>query len=184
MPPAVCLQGLSRIPYHMAETHSSEHSHTRERAHGHGDGSQHGRGGIFPVAAHATAHCLVGCFIGEVLGVVIGALIGWGALGRMGLGTALAFVFGLNLAALPLVRSQGMTFFRALRTIFWGEVASIAAMEIAMNGADYLFGGAQAAITDWRFWAGFLVMLPAGYLAALPVNYLLIKFAVKDPCHH
>jgi hypothetical protein len=126
----------------------------------------------------------VGCFIGEVTGVIIGAALGWGVVGRMALGTALAFVFGLNLAVLPLVRGHGMTYRRALRTIFWGEVASIAAMEIAMNGADYLFGGAQAALTDWRFWAGFLVMIPAGYLAALPVNYLLIRLAIKDPCHH
>jgi len=144
----------------------------------------HGGHGTFRTAAHATAHCLVGCFIGEVLGVVIGALLGWGVAGRMGLGTALAFVFGLNLAAWPVMKAEGMRYLKAMKTIFWGEVASIAAMEIAMNGADYLFGGAQAAITDWRFWAGFIVMIPAGYLAALPVNYVLIKTAVKDACHH
>jgi len=147
----------------------------------HGD---HHSGGSFATAVHATAHCLVGCAIGEILGVIIGALIGWGMWGRMGLGTALAFVFGLNLAALPLVRRENMQFLRAMKTIFWGEVASIAAMEVAMNGADYLFGGVQASLSDWRFWGGFVLMLPAGYIVALPVNYFLIKAAIKDPCHH
>lgn len=160
------------------KTHKQNHSHSHEHHHAHGNR------GTWATASHATLHCLVGCAIGEIFGVVLGALLGFGAFGRMGLGTLFAFVFGLNLAALPLVKREGMRFGQAMKTIFWGEVASIAAMEIAMNGADYLFGGAQASMSDWRFWAGFVVMLPAGYLAALPINFVLIKAAIKDPCHH
>jgi hypothetical protein len=103
-------------------------------------------------------------------------------MGRMVAGTVLAFIFGLNLAVLPLMKRENLKYTVALKTIFWGEIASIAAMEIAMNGADYLFGGIQSGLSDWRFWIGFVIMLPAGYLAALPVNYVLIKTAVKD--HH
>lgn len=154
------------------------HHQAHEHHHGHGSGAG------FVTASHATVHCLIGCAIGEILGVIIGTAIGWGVWGRMGLGTALAFVFGLNFAALPLVRRENMSFFTAMKTIFWGEIASIIAMEIAMNAADYLFGGAQAYFSDWRYWVGFLVMLPAGYIAALPVNYILIKAAIKDMSHH
>ena len=158
----------------------SEHPGHHEQAQGHHHA--HGGGTGFVTASHATLHCLIGCAIGEILGVVIGTAIGWGIWGRMGLGTALAFVFGLNLAAFPLLRRGNMAFFTAMKVIFWGEVVSILAMEIAMNAADYFFGGAQAYFNDWRYWVGFLVMLPAGYLAGLPVNYILIKAAIKR--HH
>jgi len=148
-------------------------------------GDHRGRGGhsTFSTAAHATLHCLTGCATGEILGVVLGAWIGFGVWGRMGLGTLFAFVLGLALAARSVAARESMPMPRALKTIFWGEVASIAAMELAMNGADYWFGGAAASLGEWRFWAGFVVMLPAGYAAALPVNAALIRAAVKDACH-
>ena len=165
----------------MNEQHSHHHQQQEEQAH---HQAHHHVGGTLGTASHATLHCLMGCAAGEILGVVIGTAVGWGVWGRMGLGTLLAFVFGLNFAALPLVRREMMPFFKAMKTIFWGEVASIIAMEIAMNAADYWFGGAQAYFSDWRYWVGFLVMLPAGYIVALPVNYILIKTAVKDASHH
>lgn len=135
-------------------------------------------------ASCATLHYMTGCVIGEVSGVTLVALIGFGAIGRMGLGTLFAFAFGLYLGARSVVHSEKLSYGKALKTIFFGEIVSIAVMEIAMNAADYIFGGAHAAMTDWKFWAGFIVMLPAGFLAALPVNYLLIKSAIKDACHH
>lgn len=150
-------------------------------AHGnHGDAaSHHQHHSTLGTATHATLHCMVGCAIGEIAGVVLGAALGFGVWARMSLGTALAFVIGLQLAALPLIKRANMHFVQAMKTIFWGAVASIAAMEIAMNGADHWFGDAVAALDDRRFWLGFLVMIPAGFIAALPVNYLLIRYAVK-----
>jgi len=106
---------------------------------------------FLPDALHATAHCTTGCVIGEVAGLAIGVTIGLGAWLSMGLATLLACVAGLSLA-------------------------SIAAMEVAMNAADYSLGGAQvASIAEPRFWWALALAVPPGFAAALPVNWLMIR---------
>ncbi|MBC7155345.1 MAG: DUF4396 domain-containing protein [Rhodobacteraceae bacterium] len=132
-------------------------------------------GGTLRPALLATLHCATGCVIGEVLGLAIGITIGAGAWISMGIGTVLAFVFGLSLAVVPLARSQGVSLGKAFRMIWLGEVASIAAMELVMNATDYLLGGANAqSLTAPVFWWSLLAAIPLGYLAALPVNYVMI----------
>jgi hypothetical protein len=132
---------------------------------------------------HTTLHCLAGCAIGELLGLMIGVSLGLGAWLTMGLATALALLIGLNLAVLPLVRAHGRSYLDALRVIWLGEIVSILAMEVAMNGADYAVGGVQSAsLADPLFWIGFAVALPAGFLAAYPINWWLIGRNLKH-CH-
>ena len=76
-----------------------------------------------------------------------------------------------------------MTLRRALKTIWVGEVISIAVMELAMNVVDYYAGGMTAgSVFSLQFWFGMVVALPAGFLAALPVNYIMIKKNIKK-CH-
>lgn len=137
----------------------------------------------YVTSAQATIHCLIGCVIGEVAGLVIGVSLGLAIWQTITLATALAYVSGMTLGLVPIVRNQGKTFLEALRLIWIGEVLSIGVMEIAMNWADYSVGGMQAgSILEPVFWLGIAVAIPAGFLAAWPVNYWLIKRDMKK-CH-
>ncbi|MDT0634562.1 DUF4396 domain-containing protein [Spectribacter hydrogenoxidans] len=139
--------------------------------------------GLFKSSAHVTLHCLTGCGIGELLGLVIGTLAGWGAFATMSLAVVLAFVVGISLAAVTVMRNHGLALGAALATVWLGEVASISVMEIAMNGIDYAVGGVQAgSLAAPIFWIGFGLALPCGYLAAWPVNYWLLTRNLKH-CH-
>jgi hypothetical protein len=132
--------------------------------------------GVFGAALHATLHCTIGCVAGEVVGLMIGVSMSLGPWISMALGTILAFVFGLSLATVPLARSQGLTLAAAFSMVWLGEAASIAAMEVAMNAADYLLGGASVrSVFAPRFWTSLLLAVPVGFAAALPINYVMIR---------
>jgi hypothetical protein len=156
-------------------------------AHGHGHGAHshqgHGGGSAFRTSAQATLHCLTGCVIGEVAGLMIGVTIGLAAWQTIILATVLAYLSGMTLGLLPVMRSQGVGFREALRIIWLGEVISIGVMELVMNYVDYQMGGMAApSIASWMFWRGLLFAVPAGFIAAWPVNYWLLKRELKA-CH-
>ena len=143
----------------------------------------HHNGSPAALATAATLHCLTGCVIGELIGLAIGVSLGMAPWQTIILATALAYVSGFGLGLLPLVR-QGMTFAKALRTIWLGEAISIAVMEIAMNFTDYHVGGMTAnSMLDPMFWLGIAVAVPAGFMAAWPVNWWLLRRNIKKPCH-
>ena len=153
--------------------------------HQHGAHSQHGHSGgnAWRTSAQATLHCLTGCVIGEVAGLAIGVTLGLAAWQTIVLATVLAYLSGMTLGLLPVMRSQGVGFLEALRIIWVGEVISIGVMEIVMNFVDYQMGGMGApSIASWMFWRGILFAVPAGFIAAWPVNYWLIKRELKA-CH-
>ena len=154
----------------------SAHSH---QAHGHHSGS----GGAFRTSAQATIHCLTGCVIGEVVGLGIGVTLGLGTWPTIILATGLAYVSGITLGLLPVVKGRDVGLIEAFRIIWVGEVISIGVMEIVMNFVDYQMGGMSAAsVASWMFWRGILFAVPAGFLAAWPVNYWLLKRELKA-CH-
>ncbi len=137
----------------------------------------------FVTSAQATLHCLSGCVIGEVAGLLIGVALGLSVGPIIFLATTLAYVSGMTLGLVPVMRNQNKTFLEALKLIWIGEVVSIGVMEIAMNAADYAVGGMQAgSILSPTFWAGIAVAVPAGFLAAWPLNWWLLKRDLKK-CH-
>src|SRR5687768_13524419 len=101
--------------------HQQAHAH---RGHG---------GGPWRTSAQATLHCLTGCVIGEVAGLAIGVSLGLATWQTIALATALAYLSGMTLGLVPVMRSQGVGPFEALRIIWLGEVISIGVMEIVMN---------------------------------------------------
>ena len=134
-------------------------------------------------AAQATLHCLTGCVIGEVAGLMIGVSLGFPIWQTIVLATVLAYLSGMTLGLLPVMRSQSVGFLEALRIIWIGEVISIGVMEIVMNFVDYHMGGIGApSVLSWMFWRGIVFAVPAGFLAAWPVNYWLLKRDLKG-CH-
>ena len=151
--------------------HGSAHAH-----HGHG-------GGALRTSAQATLHCLTGCVIGEVAGLMIGVTLGLTPWTTIIIATALAYLVGMTLGLIPVMRSQQVGMLQALRIIWVGEVISIGVMEVVMNFVDYQMGGMTApSIASWMFWRGILLAVPAGFLAAWPVNYWLLRRELKA-CH-
>ena len=148
-------------------------------AHGHHGGS----GGAFRTSAQATIHCLTGCVIGEVVGLGLGVTLGLGTWPTIILATGLAYLSGITLGLLPVMKNRGVGLIQAFRIIWVGEVISIGVMEIVMNFVDYQMGGMSApSVASWMFWRGILFAVPAGFLAAWPVNYWLLKRELKA-CH-
>lgn len=147
-----------------------------QSGHGHRDGGH----ATLSTSAHATAHCLAGCMIGETAGLAIGATFGLGVLATLLTATGLAYVTGFALALIPVMKRAGLSFTEAFGVVWLGEAVSIAAMEVAMNAADYLAGGLTAtSLADMRFWIGLIAAAPAGFLAAWPVNHWLLKRRIK-----
>jgi len=143
----------------------------------------HQRGNAFVTSAQATLHCLSGCIIGEIAGLMIGVALGLSVGPIIVLATSLAYLSGMALGLVPVMRNQNKTFLAALKLIWIGEVVSIGVMEIAMNAADYAVGGMQAgSIISPTFWAGVAAAVPAGFLAAWPLNWWLLKRDLKK-CH-
>jgi hypothetical protein len=152
--------------------------------HHHGHAGHHAPdGGLVRLTTAATLHCLLGCAIGELAGLAIGVSLGLGVWPTVALATALGFVSGFALALLPLSRA-GMSLGKAWRAIWLGESLSIAAMELAMNVADYLAGGMGASsVGDPSFWLGYGAALVAGFAVAWPVNRWMLGRVIKAPCH-
>ena len=78
-------------------------------SHKHHARSQHGHaaGGALRTSAHATLHCLTGCVIGEVAGLAIGVSLGLRAWQTIALATALAYLSGMTLGLLPVMKDRG-----------------------------------------------------------------------------
>ncbi|HVM23290.1 MAG TPA: DUF4396 domain-containing protein [Sphingomicrobium sp.] len=159
---------MTRLNHHAAHAHAH-----------HG----HRAGGPWRTSAQATLHCLTGCVIGEVAGLMIGVSLGFPPWATITLATTLAYITGMTLGLVPVMRNRGVSMLEALRIIWIGEVVSIGVMEAVMNFVDYQMGGMAApSVMTWMFWRGIAFAIPAGFLAAWPVNYWLLKRDLKG-CH-
>ena len=152
--------------------------------HGHGAHAHHGHGGSsLKTSFNATLHCLTGCVIGEVAGLLIGVSLGLDPWQTIAMATGLAYLSGMTLGLLPVMRDRGVGLVDAFKIIWIGEVISIGVMELVMNFVDYQMGGMTApTVWSWMFWRGIAFAIPAGFLAAWPVNYWLLKRELKA-CH-
>ncbi|HEX8217327.1 MAG TPA: DUF4396 domain-containing protein [Allosphingosinicella sp.] len=152
-------------------------------AHAHHSHHGHHPGGTLATSFHATIHCLTGCVIGEVAGLMIGVGLGLSTFATIALATGLAYLSGMTLGLVPVMRRERIGMLAALKIIWVGEVLSIGVMELVMNWVDYEMGGMAApSVASWMFWRGILFAVPAGFLAAWPVNYWLLKRNLKA-CH-
>ena len=144
--------------------HSHEHAH-----------HNHHTMNIKSMAAAATLHCLMGCAIGEIAGMVIGTAAGWSNAPTVFVSVVLAFVFGLSLSILPLLKS-GLSFKTAFPIVLAADTLSIATMEVFDNLLMVVIPGAMnAGLVNPTFWWSLPLGLSIGYLAAYPVNYFLLK---------
>ena len=147
--------------------HSYEHEHINHHDH-HAMNTK-------TMAAAATLHCLMGCAIGEIAGMVIGTTAGWSNQATVFISIILAFVFGIALSLLPLLKS-GVALKSALPIVLAADTLSIATMEVFDNILMVVIPGAMSAgLVNPTFWWSLPLGLLFGYLAAYPVNYFLLK---------
>lgn len=133
-------------------------------------------------SASATLHCLTGCAIGEFAGLLIGTSLGLPTAYTITLAVILAYISGMTLGLLPVMRQRKIGPLPALKIIWLGEVISIGVMEIAMNVTDYSLGGMDVTVSHPLFWISFAAAMVAGFLCAWPVNWWLLKRDLKA-CH-
>ncbi|HYC80616.1 MAG TPA: DUF4396 domain-containing protein [Solirubrobacterales bacterium] len=126
-------------------------------------------GSLDRLALMATLHCLTGCALGELAGMAIGTALGWGNVATMALAIALAYLFGFNLTALPLVRAR-LPWRQVVTTALAADTVSITIMEVIDNLFVLAIPGAMdAGLGDALFYgaisAGFAIAFPFAFLA-------------------
>ncbi len=127
------------------------------------------------MAFQATLHCLAGCAIGEVAGMIIGIEAGLSSGATVALSVTLAFISGYALSTLPLVRN-GISFTKALKTVFAADTLSIFTMEVVDNAVMVSIPGAmESGLSDIFFWISMAAALVAAFIIAYPVNLWLLK---------
>lgn len=135
-------------------------------------------------AAYTTLHCMIGCVIGELIGLLIGVYFQLGVATTISLTFFFAYLIGFALGIIPLIKRENLSIKESFKVIWLGEFISITVMEIIMNFIDYHYGGIQvSSIENPLFWKGLIISTPFGFLAAWPVNYLMLKFHLKNKCH-
>lgn len=170
--------GHHALGHHAAAAHAVATLPASHAAHG-----GHGGGSLASLTTAATLHCLIGCAVGEFVGLAFGVSLGLGVWPTIALATALGFASGFAFSLVPLLRSD-MTLGAAWRAIWLGETLSIAAMELAMNVADYHLGGMSvSSLADPMFFIGFGGAMVAGFAVAWPVNFWMLGRELKKPCH-
>jgi len=126
-------------------------------------------------AVAATLHCLLGCSIGEILGMIIGGVINLDPWLTVLLSTALAFIFGVALTLLPLLRAS-IAPGKALKLAIAADALFIAIMEIVDNATMLIIPGAMDAPPHAPpFWSSMLVSLVLAGIVAFPLNRWLIS---------
>ena len=128
-------------------------------------------------ASTNTLWCLLGCSIGD-----FGTILAFQtfspstpALIVMSLAIVMGLLTSIALETVLLVRSMAPK--EAFKTAVGMSLISMLAMEISMNGVDYLLVG-KAALT----WYSIGPSLLAGFLAPLPYNYWRLK-KFGQACH-
>ena len=131
-------------------------------------------------AFRSVCHCYSGCGAGEITGVVIAA--GLLALSSnwwlAGITFAFAYVFGYAMTVGPMVQ-EGVGWGEAMWDALIAETPSITVMEVTAIGVDIWLAG-KATFGEPLFWASLVISLSCGLFVAYPVNWLLIRFGIKE----
>ncbi|HZH36269.1 MAG TPA: DUF4396 domain-containing protein [Flavisolibacter sp.] len=132
---------------------------------------------VWKRASLNTLTCLLGCVIGDFSMIIY--LQVYHPQTPMWLQMVLAVLAGLTTSialetALMHYREK-FNWKAALRMAFSMSFISMVAMEIAMNGTDFMLTGGKAQITSVLYWLAFIPAAVAGFLTPLPYNYYQLK---------
>jgi Domain of unknown function (DUF4396) len=151
------------------ETTTSGHGHVADAT-----------GSLNSLALSATLHCLTGCAIGEFSGMMLAMAFGWGDVAQIALAVGLAYVFGLSLTALPLVRA-GLAAGVVVSTALAADTVSITIMEVIDNLFVFFIPGAmEAGIGDPLIYAA----IAGGFVVAFPFAYWANRYMIARGTGH
>ena len=158
---------------------------THEHAHGHGDG--HGEPpmwqAVFKGAAHCGAGCALGDFVAEWIAFGLGlALIGSALAARLTLSFVLAYAAGIAFQYFAIAPMRNLNFRAGVAAAVKADTFSLIAYEIGMFAwmiyRAYVWPAMQP--TDWSYWLMMQIAMVCGFATTYPVNWLLIRFGVKE----
>jgi len=151
----------------------------------------HARGGsgppmwqaVFKGAAHCGAGCALGDFAAEWIALGLGlALLGSALAARLTLSFVLAYAAGIAFQYFAIAPMRGLSFRAGVVAAVKADTFSLIAYEIGMFAfmiyRSYAWPAMQP--TDWSYWLMMQVAMVLGFATTYPVNWLLIRFGVKE----
>jgi cation transport ATPase len=128
-------------------------------------------------ASFNTFNCLVGCAIGDFAMIIY--LQVYHPQTPMWLQMLLAVLAGLTtsvaLETAIMHYREKFNWKAAFRMAVSMSFLSMVAMEIAMNGTDFMLTGGKAQLSSASYWLAFIPAAVAGFLTPLPYNYYQLK---------
>jgi hypothetical protein len=147
--------------------------------------SEHSMGSLKWATAKHALRCLIGCNIGEGTGAALGYFLGWDMVTTVAVAVILAFIIGYLFTMIPMLKTIPLR--QAAKITVIGDTASIAAMETIENSFAFIIPGfMHSGPTEWLFWLGLGIILPAGYAVAYPAMFWAMKLEQKkgSMSHH
>ena len=164
-------------------------SQTKMRPHAQGQGHAHGEAkppmwqAVFKGAAHCGAGCALGDFAAEWIALGLGlALLGSPLMGRLALSFVLAYGAGIAFQYFAIAPMRGLGFRAGVAAAIRADTFSLIAYEIGMFAwmIYRAYGWPDMEPTDWSYWLMMQIAMVLGFATTYPVNWLLIRFGVKE----
>jgi hypothetical protein len=167
--------GFGRAPESQAQM--------RGRAHEHGGREPPMWQAVFKGAAHCGAGCALGDFAAEWIVLALGlVLLGSALAARLTLSFVLAYAAGIAFQYFAIAPMRNLNFRAGVVAAVKADTFSVIAYEIGMFAWMIYRAYAWPAMapTDWSYWLMMQIAMVCGFATTYPVNWLLIRFGVKE----
>jgi hypothetical protein len=138
---------------------------------------------VFKGAAHCGAGCALGDFAAEWIALGLGlVLLGSALAARLTLSFVLAYAAGIAFQYFAIAPMRGLSFRAGVVAAVKADTFSLIAYEVGMFAFMIYRAHAWPAMqpTDWSYWLMMQVAMVLGFATTYPVNWLLIRFGVKE----
>jgi cation transport ATPase len=139
---------------------------------------------VWKRASFNTLSCLLGCSIGDFLMLIYLQVyhphisMWW----QMVLAIAAGLLTSIALETILMRYREKFNWKAAFTMAISMSFLSMVAMEIAMNGTDFMITGGKAQLGSISYWLAFIPAAVAGFLTPLPYNYYQLK-KYNRACH-
>jgi hypothetical protein len=138
---------------------------------------------VFKGAAHCGAGCALGDFAAEWIALGLGlVLLGSALAARLTLSFVLAYAAGIAFQYFAIAPMRGLGFRAGIVAAVKADTFSLIAYEIGMFAwmIYRAYGWPAMQPTDWSYWLMMQIAMVLGFATTYPVNWLLIRFGVKE----
>jgi hypothetical protein len=159
--------------------HTQIHGHE----HWHGEAEPPMWQAVFKGSAHCGAGCALGDFAAEWIALGLGlVLLGSAMAARLTLSFVLAYAAGIAFQYFAIAPMRALSLRAGLVAAVKADTFSLIAYEIGMFAwmIYRAYGWPAMAPTDWSYWLMMQIAMVLGFATTYPVNWLLIRFGVKE----